>query len=205
MLRQLVLGNIAAVALLCASGCEREVGAQSSEATANRSVESHDPFAQLLEACASGDEARARRIVDGSDATLLNEQVGGTGATPLQRATEFGHENIVELLLSKGANPNLAGPDGNTPLMQAAYKGYATIVDLLLAGGANPNVSEQQYGDTPLIMAAWKRNEKVVEKLIRAGANVNAKAKNGRTALQQALQNKDEAMVKLLKDHGATE
>ena len=38
------------------------------------------------------------------------------GATPLHRAAYAGHRDIVELLLSNGADPRLVDSDGKTAL-----------------------------------------------------------------------------------------
>jgi ankyrin repeat protein len=158
-----------------------------------------------LNACASGDERRVRDIVDGEGALLINAQKPETGATALQRATEFGRVEIVTLLIARGAQPNISGKDNQTPLFQAAYNGFVPIVDSLLKAGANPNVTESRFGDTPLILAAWKGHMEVVERLVLAGADVNARAQDGRTALQLAHQKKDVSMAKFLGDHGASE
>ncbi|HQV12903.1 MAG TPA: ankyrin repeat domain-containing protein, partial [Nitrospira sp.] len=47
------------------------------------------------------------------------------------------HQEIVRLLLTAGANPNLADHNGVTPLRHARQKGYRVITDLLVAAGAH--------------------------------------------------------------------
>lgn len=44
----------------------------------------------------------------------------------------FGHSRIVELLLAKGADPNMQDEHGDTPLHRAALTGRKEIVMLLL-------------------------------------------------------------------------
>ena len=39
----------------------------------------------------------------------------------------FGHASVVELLLSKGANPDFRDNDGDTPLLLATKNGHASI------------------------------------------------------------------------------
>ena len=45
------------------------------------------------------------------------------------------HQQIVQLLLAAGANPNLADGDGVRPLQHAQQRGYTAIADLLRAAG----------------------------------------------------------------------
>ena len=50
-------------------------------------------------------------------------------------ASQFGHLDLAELLLSYGADPNHMTIDGITALMSAALDGYLEIVQLLLGNG----------------------------------------------------------------------
>lgn len=45
------------------------------------------------------------------------------------------HQQIVQLLLAAGANPNLADSDGVRPLQHAQQRGYTAMADLLRAAG----------------------------------------------------------------------
>ena len=53
------------------------------------------------------------------------------GITPLAAAAREGYRDIVEYLLSKGANPNLDAPDWAKPLSIAEHRGHADIANLL--------------------------------------------------------------------------
>lgn len=57
--------------------------------------------------------------------------------TPLYFAAENGNRELVELLLTKGANPNM--PGGDAPLIVAAETGHLAIVKVLVEKGANVN------------------------------------------------------------------
>lgn len=162
-------------------------------------------FVNLMKACASGDLAAVQEIINGPGADLVNATTPATFDTPLLRATELGHAEIVEFLLSRGAKPDPQSIGQNTPLMQASYNGNARIVSALLAAGANPNVSEERYGDSPLLFAAWKGHANVVEQLLSAGAAVNYRAKDGRSALKLAVQGHHENVEAILRQHGAAE
>jgi len=56
--------------------------------------------------------------------------------SPLQLAAQLGRQAQVELLIARGADPNLKDYDGRTPLSLAKEKGYGEIVEFLRQHGA---------------------------------------------------------------------
>ena len=154
-----------------------------------------------------------------------------------------GYEEIVSLLISRGADVNFKGKDGRTPLMWAAGNSLQTaqllidsgadvkakgddgmnafiqatfgilsgkvtteVLGLLKSKGANVNSSlagKSASGWSALLFATVNGDKDLVEYLILNGANVNHTSDEGQTALALAKQEKYEAIVRLLKKHGA--
>ena len=63
--------------------------------------------------------------------------------TALQAATWDGHEQMVRILLDRGASPNAPGPDG-TALQIAVRQGHEQIVQMLLDKGAIDTRQDQE-------------------------------------------------------------
>jgi hypothetical protein len=73
-----------------------------------------------------------------------------SGLTYLYYAVDKGHIEVVNALLSAGANINAqSGPAARTALHQAVRRGNVELVTLLLKRGANKNITTT-HGRTPL-------------------------------------------------------
>jgi hypothetical protein len=76
-------------------------------------------------------------------------------------ASQYGHAEIVGLLLDAGEDPNQYNPIGihshSTPLHQAAAWGHDQVVRLLVERGARPDIKDTTRGQgTP---ASWARHQ----------------------------------------------
>ena len=92
---------------------------------------------------------------------IINDQNNG-GDTALHEAAEFGHVDVVEELLTHGAQTEMESWDG-TPLCKAAREGHQDVVLLLLAKGANAKCINPNGKTTALHMAAVAGHSKVLE------------------------------------------
>lgn len=94
------------------------------------------------------------------------------GWNPLLYAAFEGRLPIVNLLLEKGANPNVLAPNQTTPLMFAARNGHEDVVRVLLKAGANIEWKNDQ-NESAESWAGKNHNTDIVE-LIQAERKARA-------------------------------
>lgn len=116
---------------------------------------------------------------------------------PLLLAVELAHEDVIELLLRRGASVQAAR--GITPLAQALFSRRSQrVLSLLISHGAN--VNEAVYGTPPV----WLAQKGDLAYLLSHGADPNAKHPAGPTLLHDAAYYDEPDTVSLLVQHGAT-
>ena len=163
------------------------------------------------------------------DPTSINAPTK-SGETPLISAITTGDEELVQLMLQRGASVEARCVDQITPLMHAVNNGHISILELLLSKGAQ--VDTTTAGWTVLQRAADIVNVPIVKLLLTKGADIEARspkdflpkknplarlgsdyddydevdasdADEGWTALLRAAANGREIMVRLLIEKGA--
>ncbi|XP_064383528.1 ankyrin repeat and KH domain-containing protein 1-like isoform X2 [Halichondria panicea] len=87
------------------------------------------------------------------------------GMTPLVLAVLKQSPKLVDMLMTAGADPNLANRDGMTPLMLAAEVGQVDSVKLLVEKGAEVTLPHEMSGKTALHFASENGHTDVVELL----------------------------------------
>ena len=112
-----------------------------------------------------------------------------------------GHETIVNLLLSKGVDPDSKDKNNRTPLSWAASNGHETIVNLLLSNSVDPDAKDDS-GTTPLSYAASEGHETVVNILLSKGVNPDPRDDLGWTPLIWAALHGYEKVVNILLSKG---
>jgi ankyrin repeat protein len=106
----------------------------------------------------------------------------------IQAAADVGNVEVVEYLLSNGADANLAGGQYGCALQAAAIQNYDRVVEVLLEHGANVNAEGGEYG-AAVIAAAGNSRWTALKLLLEKGADVNRTSKKYGTAMYQCLMN----------------
>ena len=141
----------------------------------------------VAEAATRGDEAAVRESLDGGGQKINATFNDGSasGLTLLMIASQWGHADMVDCLIRRGATVDLQDSEGRTALMAAATKGHRRIVETLLDHSAEVDL-ENTSGGTALMTAATKGHEHIVHTLLERGAAVAHRASDGATALMNA-------------------
>lgn len=143
-----------------------------------------DLDSQLVLAARKGDVEKVFELIK-AGAQVNGREASDTGETPILAAATAGRLRVVEILIERGANVNLASKAGATPLRTAAYAGYSDVVRLLLRAGAKPNAKDGM-GWTPLLHASRNGHADVVKLLLEAGADARITDPDGRTPIAMA-------------------
>ncbi|RYP51269.1 hypothetical protein DL768_003366 [Monosporascus sp. mg162] len=146
-----------------------------------------------------------------ADPSLLNSR-DDEGRTALLMAVENNHRRMTEMLLTRGANPNIPDRYGKTCLHLAVEACGSdssrsarslSIVKILLEHNANPNARDNT-DKRPLYLACHLGNGKLVNELLRAGADVNGRGVLDETPLIVAVRHLHVPVVKKLVASGAS-
>jgi ankyrin repeat protein len=129
------------------------------------------------------------------------------GQTALHLACERAPEStdILQLLLSMGADPNIVGYA--SPLHLATQRGYKQSANILLGNKADQWRAVDTKGRTPLHWAAHHNDPGMIDLLVSHGANINVQDIHRSTPLHLALARPgavDFAAVKLLLSLGSS-
>jgi len=168
----------------------------------------------IFEAIHSGDAGTVDRLL--ADQPDLVHSRDEYGCMPLHVACLEARKEIVEILLSRGADVNARTQEEAeaTPLLCAVWASPPEgirdplgaingMVALLLEKGARPDSATVQ-GVTALHVAAERGLYRVAGTLIASGVPVNAATDQGWTPLHEAVRlDHQEDMVRLLLEHGA--
>ena len=166
----------------------------------NEHPDSHDPvLTAVIGSGLSGGEliALVELLIQHGARVDQQDKAGGWqgNPNPLSRAAGRGNLQLVQLLLDKGAPPNIGAGVTDTPLYVAAFEGDEEIVNLLLDKGADVN-TPCTWDWTPLHAAYDK--VKIVKILLDRGADINKVSQTGTVTYLAAKHNQEDVLRELL-------
>ena len=95
----------------------------------------------------------------------------------MHKAVDDGHKEIVELLITEGADVNAKEDGGGTPLHHAVlFVGDKELAELLTAKGADVNAKDND-GDTPLDWAIYYKEPETADLLRKHGGKTSEELK----------------------------
>lgn len=107
--------------------------------------------------------------------------------TPLDLAIHNGSVEAMRALIRGGADVTFRYPGGGTYLMAAAIAAYPETVPVLVEAGCPIDAVHPRDGQTALMVAAaWDAG--MTRALLDAGANVHLRDREGKTALDHAME-----------------
>jgi len=153
-----------------------------------------------------------------SEMILLHDLIKERGSTSaLVNAIELGDQELIQILLNRGANINANAENGHTALTMAVMKNNLELVRELLNRGADPNEVKRPEKNpmsgvplsgirlvyTPLMLASIHGYVEIVEELLKHSAKVGITNIEGRTALDYAMLRQNFQIAEILRQHGA--
>lgn len=193
-------------------------------AGANVNAVDEDGWTALTYAAMGGDPEITKILLDGGADVDPREYL--SEGTPLIIAGFFGHEEMMDVLLAYGADPDAVDADGVTAAEyfvmsqefadeddDASFESVPDIHSIAITGelegleeaiaAADDLDAWDDFGDTALMNAAMFDNLAVARALVNAGANVDALGDDGSTALMSAIFWESFEVMEFLVESGA--
>ncbi|XP_012556375.1 ankyrin repeat domain-containing protein 17 isoform X1 [Hydra vulgaris] len=133
----------------------------------------------------------------------INQATESNHDTALTIACAGGHDELVQLLLARGASIEHRDKKGCTPLILAATAGHVSTCHILLEHGAEIEAQSDRTKDTALSLACSSGRQEVVELLLMSNANYEHRNVSDYTPLSLAASGGYVGIIKLLLNHGA--
>lgn len=131
------------------------------------------------------------------------KETGQDGMSALHFAGYLGSDQVIPLLIEKGAPIDLPDKDGRTALHLASYAGQSSAVAVLMDHKANPEVKENVGEMTALHLAVSQKHTRTVQVLLEKGAKPSPEEKNSYTPLFIAEQENLGDIVAILEKYDA--
>ena len=125
-----------------------------------------------------------------------------SGEPPLLTCARTGSVKTVDLLLARGADPNVTDAwKGQTAVMWAAAEDHVPVVEKLIAHGADADAAATS-GETALLFAVQLGHDATMRALLAAGADVTVTSPAGAPLTHVAAGGGHHTLGPVLLDHG---
>ena len=151
-------------------------------------------------------------IANGANVNTFNINIISPLHFAVLRSKKGSHNDIVELLISKGADVNFIADwngrydsrnRGFSPLISAIRLDNVEGVRMLLANGADINAKDgNTNGESPLFYSLNNDNIEITKMLIDEGADFNMRNNKNLTPLDRVIGWNDNFSADLLRKHG---
>ncbi|KAE9370538.1 ankyrin, partial [Stipitochalara longipes BDJ] len=157
----------------------------------------HDPRVSINQQDAGGYTALSLAVLGGLndivkeildfDEILVDTTEHGVKQTALMLAAERNHHEIVELLLRRGAKPNLKNSNGKTAILRAVEEGGLEVVSKMVEPQWEVNIFCLDEDNRTLLHGAVEQeNTEILRILHEKGLQVNMRDTSGMTPLHVA-------------------
>ncbi|CAG9773085.1 unnamed protein product [Ceutorhynchus assimilis] len=173
----------------------------------NYQIDHNSAITQYSGAAAAANQQQQRQCA-GANSIIspcmdVDSETDSNHDTALTLACAGGHEELVELLISRGADIEHRDKKGFTPLILAATAGHEKVVEILLNHNADIEAQSERTKDTPLSLACSGGRYEVVELLLNRNANKEHRNVSDYTPLSLAASGGYVNIIKLLLTSGA--
>ncbi|XP_046342376.2 putative ankyrin repeat protein RF_0381 [Haliotis rufescens] len=134
--------------------------------------------------CSSGNVKMVTDLL-AKDSVDINSR-GQNGGTALMWATWWHQSDVIDLLLSKGADASLTDNDGNNILHNACIGGHLEVVQYILKKNIVDINCKGKHGMTPVMISLDVRHMLVFDFLVRREADLSHVDDNGNNILHLA-------------------
>uniref|UniRef100_A0A803TY04 Ankyrin repeat and KH domain containing 1 n=1 Tax=Anolis carolinensis TaxID=28377 RepID=A0A803TY04_ANOCA len=164
----------------------------------SRTTESPTP-----EACSQALNVTSQSVLPTYPSVDIDAHTESNHDTALTLACAGGHEELVSVLIARGASIEHRDKKGFTPLILAATAGHVGVVEILLDKGGDIEAQSERTKDTPLSLACSGGRQEVVDLLLARGANKEHRNVSDYTPLSLAASGGYVNIIKILLNAGA--
>ena len=147
--------------------------------------------------------AKAKEVIEHQDCPDLNAR-DEEGNTALHLAVDTDQQDLISLLLERGASPDRPDKDGYTPLHRACMNNKTHLASVLIKeGGANPQSRRNDTGNLPIHEAAKRGHIETLTELLNLNVTAWPKNNDQNTPRELALKSGKHKCAQILEDYNA--